>query len=82
PNIKDLESDRLARQLAQLAGETITEAVARSLRERIEREQRCLGHGMDKAAVMTVLRRIQALPTLDDRAADQILGYDERGLAH
>jgi antitoxin VapB len=36
-SIKTEEADRLARQLAALTGETMTEAVTRSLRERLER---------------------------------------------
>ena len=38
-NIKDAEATRLARQLADLTGESQTEAVRRALRERLEREQ-------------------------------------------
>jgi antitoxin VapB len=38
-NIKTLEADRLARCLSKLTGESLTEAVTRSLRERLEREQ-------------------------------------------
>src|SRR5512134_796727 len=67
--IKDAETDRLARQLAQLTGETINEAVARSVRERLARERRRRGQGIDKQAVMTIVRRIEALPALDDRSA-------------
>jgi hypothetical protein len=32
------------------------------------------------ALARAVLRRVDALPVLDDRAADEILGYDEHGL--
>ena len=38
-NIKDAEATRLARELAELTGETQTEAVRRSLAERLEREK-------------------------------------------
>ncbi len=78
--IKDADTDRLARQLARLTGETITEPVARSVRERLAREKRRRGQGIDKQAVMTIVRRIEALPVRDDRSAENILGYDERGL--
>jgi antitoxin VapB len=37
-NIKDAEATRLARELADLTGESQTEAVRRALRERLERE--------------------------------------------
>ncbi len=38
-NIKDAEATRLARELADLTGESQTEAVRKALRERLEREQ-------------------------------------------
>lgn len=36
-SIKTEEADRLARQLAGLTGETMTEAITKALRERIDR---------------------------------------------
>jgi antitoxin VapB len=38
-NIKDAEATRLARELAELTGESQTEAVREALRERLEREK-------------------------------------------
>ena len=38
-NIKDAEATRLARELADLTGESQTEAVRTALRERLERER-------------------------------------------
>ncbi len=38
-SIKTEEADRLARELSRLTGETMTEAVTKSLRERLERER-------------------------------------------
>ena len=38
-SIKTQEADRLARRLARLTGETMTEAVTVALRERLAREQ-------------------------------------------
>lgn len=38
-SIKTEEADRLARALAKLTGETITQAVTNALRERLDREQ-------------------------------------------
>ena len=38
-NIKDAEATRLARELAELTGESQTEAVRRALAERLEREK-------------------------------------------
>lgn len=78
-SIKDPETDRLARALADATGESITAAVRRALEERLERETR-----RAKPAIATEVRRIQErlarLPMLDARSADEILGYDEHGL--
>jgi antitoxin VapB len=38
-SIKDEETDRLARQVAQLNGETVTMAVKVALKERLERQK-------------------------------------------
>ena len=38
-NIKDAEATRLVRELAELTGETQTEAVRKALRERLQREK-------------------------------------------
>jgi antitoxin VapB len=40
-SIKTEEADRLARRLAKLTGETMTEAVTVALRERLAREEAC-----------------------------------------
>ena len=79
-NIKDPDTDRLARTLAAATGETITEAVAIALRERLDRV-RGHGGGPDLVAVIDqIARRCSALPVLDDRTPDEILGYDDSGV--
>ena len=80
-SIKDPEADRLARRVAQLTGETITEAVRNSLRERLakkEAKKRDIESLLEE--VKTIVDRFASRPVLDDRSADEILGYDERGL--
>jgi antitoxin VapB len=80
-SIKDPEADRLARRVAQLTGETITEAARNSLRERLakkEAKKRDIEGLLEE--VKTIVDRFVSRPVLDDRSADEILGYDERGL--
>ena len=43
-SLKDPETDRLARALAGLTGETLTEAIRRALAERLARERVRRGH--------------------------------------
>jgi antitoxin VapB len=80
-SIKDPEADRLARAVAAKTGETITQAVVTSLRERLAREDR---KSADNEAlleeVLEIGRHCASLPILDKRSADEILGYDEHGL--
>ncbi|HJP33685.1 MAG: type II toxin-antitoxin system VapB family antitoxin [Candidatus Latescibacteria bacterium] len=78
-NIKDPEADRLARELAGLMGETITQTVTVSLRERLRREGGRSPLSL-KDEIMEISRRCAALPRRTGSAADDIIGYDERGL--
>ena len=80
-NIKNDETCRLAGELAQLTGETMTGAITVALRERLEREKR----------ERSVENRVQELRAIAERCAN-LLGpgpsavehgdvlYDERGL--
>ena len=78
--IKNDEADRLARELTELTGESLTDAVTVSLRERLDR-QRAQHHEVPlHERIMAIGRECAALPTLDVRDADAILGYDENGL--
>jgi len=79
-SIKDRETERLARKLAERTGETITVATRRALEERLKRT----GTDARKAAPLEDLEairsRLAALPILDDRSPDDIIGYDENGI--
>ena len=79
-SIKDTETDRMARRLARLTGESITRAVQGAIRERLEREERRRGKRIDRAEVDRIVARIAALPVVDDRSPDELIGYDESGL--
>jgi antitoxin VapB len=80
-SLKDKETDELARRLASLTGESLTEAIRTSLRERLRQEQLKRGGGPELAsALLEIASRCAALPMLDDRSEDEILGYDEQGL--
>jgi antitoxin VapB len=45
-NIKNAETERLAKELAALTGESLTGAIAESLRQRLERLRRKRGVGL------------------------------------
>lgn len=70
------EAERLARELADATGETLTDAVLNALRERLRRERGRTGGPRLVDELRTIGRRCAALPRLDERTADEILGYD------
>jgi antitoxin VapB len=79
-SIKNETTERLARQVADETGESITEAIQRSLEERWERlKSRRRGRVLTRQ-IEDLLRRVDALPTLDPRSPDEILGYDDHGM--
>ena len=79
-SIKDPEADRLARALAERTGESLTQAVVVALRERLARETgRTCGIPL-RDELAAIRQRCAALPVIDTRSGDEILGYDERGV--
>jgi antitoxin VapB len=76
-NIKSRETERVVRELAKRTGQPITEAIRQAAEEKLraldaDKEAR-------KAAMRAILERAAALPNLDPRTDDEILGYNERG---
>lgn len=79
-SIKDAETDRMARRLARLTGESVTRAVQEAVRERLEREEQHRGRRIDRSRIDAITARLAALPVVDDRSPDELLDYDEAGL--
>jgi len=78
--IKNKATERLARQVAGETGESLTEAIQRSLEERWERLKRRRKNQILTGQIEDLLRRVDALPNLDPRPENEILGYDEDGI--
>ena len=79
-SLKDPEADRLAREVAGRTGETLTTAVIVALRERLARLRGRRRRRPLRDELREIGRRCASLPNLDDRSADEILGYNEHGL--
>jgi antitoxin VapB len=78
-SIKNDEADRLVRDMTALTGESLTDAVIASLRERLVRQRR-LRSAPGGDAIAQAVSRLRRLEVLDDRADEAIIGYDERGV--
>lgn len=82
-NIKNPETERLARELARRRKQGITEVITEVLRREVERERRKPGRQDDdafKRGIDEIVAHFYSLPVLDDRTDDEILGYNEQGL--
>ncbi len=82
-NIKDPQAHSMARELADLTGQSLTDAVKMALQQaltqikanQVTSEPRPLVQRLNEIAL-----RCAALPDFDSRSPDEILGYDEDGL--
>ena len=78
-NIKDPEAHRLASDLANRTGQTITDAVIDALRQRsLELDILQSRDSMFREA-RAIIDRVRQLPDLDTRSEDEILGYNRFG---
>lgn len=74
--IKNPAAHELATKVSKKLGVTLTEAVIRSLQDQLRAKPRPI----DWKKVEAIQKEIAALPVLDSRTDDEILGYDEFGL--
>lgn len=79
-SIKNQATERLARQVADETGESLTEAIQKALQQRWERLKTKRRSQILTGQLEDLLRRVDAMPVLDPRPADEILGYDEHGM--
>lgn len=82
-NIPDSQAHRMAQELADLTGQSLTDAVKMALQQALTKlkasktapQPRPLVDRLNEIAL-----RCAALPNYDNRSADEILGYDEHRL--
>jgi len=79
-SIKSIETERLAREVAAKTGESLTGAIQKALEERLDRLKQQRRSQILSSQLEDILRRVDQLPILDSRTADEILSYDEHGL--
>jgi len=78
--IKDEEADRMIRQLAERTGATITDAVKGAVSEKLARTPLSEKEIAERRAkIEAILARLDAMPTVDQRSADEIIGYNDKG---
>jgi antitoxin VapB len=76
--IKNPAAHRLARQLSERKGVTLTDAVIGALEDQLNAAKN--PKPIDRKKIDALLQKMRALPVMDTRSPDEILGYDEFGL--
>ena len=78
-SIKSSEAEALARRVSAITGEGLTEAITNALRERLEHLERSKARALADQ-LDDIARRCAALPDVDTRLPEEIIGYDEYGV--
>jgi antitoxin VapB len=74
--IKNPAAHRLAQRLSERMGVTLTDAVIYALEGQMRRTRAPLS----RKSVDAISAKLRALPVLDSRTAEEILGYDKFGI--
>jgi antitoxin VapB len=72
-------AEQLAREVAAASGENITQAIIHALEERLERLRGRRTATDTVQEITAISQRCSALPDLDPRAPEEILGYNRFG---
>jgi antitoxin VapB len=78
-SIRNKDAERLAREVAHETGETITQAIAKSLEERLMRLSGRKVAGDLAQDIVRIGARCAALENRDLRSPEEILGYGTDG---
>ena len=75
------EANALVQELISYTGETFTQAVLNALQERINKEKQKNAVSL-KDELLQLGKECSALPVLDNRTPEEILGYDDNGVTN
>jgi len=79
-SIKNTETELLARKLARMTGETLTDAIRSAVAEKYERLRRARPGSSLAQELNEIGLRCAKRPVISKLSADEILGYDESGI--
>ena len=79
-SIKNPQTETISRKLADLTGETLTEAIRVAVEERYERLRRARSGRSLADELNTIALRCAGMPILSELSGDEVLEYDEFGV--
>ncbi|HMT92995.1 type II toxin-antitoxin system VapB family antitoxin [uncultured Thiothrix sp.] len=75
-SIRNERAELLAREVGVLTGKSLTQVIIDALEEKLERLKGSRLPSNTFEEVMAISQRCSALPDLDQRSTDEILGYN------
>ncbi|NEP17870.1 MAG: type II toxin-antitoxin system VapB family antitoxin [Leptolyngbya sp. SIO4C1] len=79
-HIRNSNADKLVEQITALTGESKTEAIVTSMRDRLMALRSNDTKAVLKEEIEAIVSRFNSHPVRDSRSDDEILGYNEYGL--
>lgn len=79
-SIRNEKAEKLAREVAAISGENLTQAIVHSLEERLERLRGRRTTVDLFEEIMNISERCRSLPDKDMRSPEEILGYNSSGV--
>jgi len=77
------EANNLVQELISYTSETLTQAVLNALREKLQKEKEKRKHTLSlKEELLLIGKECAALPILDNRTPEEILGYNNNGVTN
>ena len=78
-SIRNPQAEQLAREVAAISGENLTQAIIHALEERLERLRGRRTAINIVREIMTISQRCSSLPDMDQRSPEEILSYNQSG---
>lgn len=79
-SIKNPEVERLARELAEITGENLTEVICNALKQRFQKESGRKQPATISDEIRRMQERVDRLPRRDHRSDDELIGYNKYGI--
>lgn len=79
-SIKNPEVERLARELAEITGENLTEVICNALKLRFQKESGRKHPATMIDEIRRMQERVARLPRRDHRSDDELIGYNKYGI--
>ncbi len=79
-SIRNARAEALARQIAAMSGESITQVIIHALENHVERLRGQRAYPDTVKEIMTISKRCSSIPDFDKRSIDDVLGYNVLGV--